>query len=112
MATKHRKLVGYILIIAAVASVGAYAGISYYEQEVTIDELPAAAQATLLKEAGEGTIKKIERELELGQVIYEALVVIEGKKIEIEVASDGTLQIEDEDDDGDDDDDKDDDDDR
>ena len=102
MAQKHKKLIGIVVIVGVLITAAAFAGISYYEQEITLDQVPAAAQATILKEAGDGTIKKIERELELGQIIYEATVVIDGKRIEIEVASDGTLQIEDENDDDDD----------
>jgi len=102
MAQKHKKLIGIVVVVGVLISVAAFAGISYYEQEVTLDEVPAAAQATILKEAGDGIIKKIERELELGQIVYEATVVIDGKSIEIAVASDGTLQIEDEKDEADD----------
>ncbi|KPK73067.1 MAG: hypothetical protein AMJ79_15365 [Phycisphaerae bacterium SM23_30] len=111
MLQRHRKLIGYLVVFGAVICVGAYAGISYYEQEVSLDQVPTAAKATLLKEAGEGVIQKIERELELGKVIYEAEVIIDGKKIEIEVAADGTLQSKgvDDDDDADNDDDDDDD---
>ena len=110
MTQKHKKFIGIVVIVGVLITAAAFAGKSYYEQEVTLDQVPAAAQATILKEAGEGIIKKIERELEFGQIIYEATVVIDGKRIEIEVASDGTIQIEDEDDDDDDTDDDNDDD--
>ena len=102
MTQKHKKLISIVAVVAVLISAAAFAGKSYYEQEVTLDQVPAAAQATILKEAGDGTIKKIERELEFGQIIYEATVLIDGKRIEIEVASDGTIQIEDENDDDDD----------
>ena len=110
MTQKHKKLIVIVVVVGVLITAAAFAGKSYYEQEVTLDQVPAAAQATILKEAGDGTIKKIERELELGQIIYEATIVFDDKRIEIEVASDGTPQIEDEDDDDDDTDDDNDDD--
>jgi len=77
------------------------------EEEVSIDEVPAAVKATILKEAQGGTIKEIERETEDGKTVYEAEVIINGEEVEIEVAADGTLlskEVEDDDDDDDDDD--------
>jgi uncharacterized membrane protein YkoI len=80
------------------------------EEQVSIDEVPAAVKATILKEAQGGTIKEIERETEDGKTVYEAEVIINGEEVEIEVAADGTLlskEVEDADDDDDDDDDDD-----
>jgi len=78
------------------------------EELVSIDQVPAAVKATILKEAQGGTIKEIERENEDGRIIYEAEVIIDGQEVEIEVAADGTLlskEVEDDDDEDDDDDD-------
>jgi uncharacterized membrane protein YkoI len=80
------------------------------EQQVSIDQVPPAVKATILKEAEGGTIKEIESETENGQTIYDADVVIDGKEFEIKVAADGTLlgkEAEDADDENDDDDDSD-----
>jgi uncharacterized membrane protein YkoI len=81
------------------------------EEKVSIDEVPAAVQSTILKEAAGGTIKEIERETEDGKTIYEAEVIINGQEVEIKVAADGTLlgkKAEDGDDEDDDDEDDDD----
>ncbi len=80
------------------------------EELVSIDQVPAAVKATILAEAGTGTIKEIEKENENGQIIYEAEVIIDGQEIEIKVSADGTLlgkEVEDDDDDDDEDDDED-----
>ncbi|MFQ6133455.1 MAG: PepSY domain-containing protein [Armatimonadota bacterium] len=61
------------------------------EELVALEDVPAAVKATILKEAGDGTIEEIERETENGQVVYEAEVVIDGEEVDIEVAADGTL---------------------
>jgi len=81
------------------------------EEQVTLDQVPQAVKATILAEAKGGTIKEIERETKNGKTVYEAEVVLDGKEVEIKVASDGTLlakEVEDADDDhdGDDDDDR------
>ena len=83
------------------------------EKEVTIDQVPAAVKATILKEAGKNKITEIEEVSKDGKVIYyEAEIKVDGKEIDIMVAPDGKLlgkEIEDDDDEDDDDDDDDDD---
>lgn len=101
-----------LALLCAVAATGWASGDD--EERVTIDQVPAAVRATILKEAKGGTIKEIERETENGKTIYEAEIIIDGKEVEIEVAVDGTLlgrEIEEADDDDDDDEDDDEDDD-
>ncbi len=61
------------------------------DEHLTLNELPAAVKATILKEAAGAPIREIERETEHGRTIYEAEVIIDGREIEIEVAPDGTL---------------------
>ena len=70
------------------------------EKNVTIDQVPAAVKATILKEAGGNKIEEISVD---GKVVYyEAEWKTGGKEIEIKVAPDGKLlkkEIEDDDDD-------------
>jgi len=61
------------------------------EERVTLDQVPAAVKATILREAAGGEIKEIEVETEGGKTFYEAEFVRDGKMIEIKVAPDGTL---------------------
>jgi uncharacterized membrane protein YkoI len=61
------------------------------EQKVTIDQVPPAVKATILSQAGNGTVKEIEQETKDGKTIYGADIIIDGKKFEIKVSSDGTL---------------------
>lgn len=73
------------------------------EEQVSIDQVPAAVKDTILAQGG--TVKEIERENENGQAVYEADVIIDGQKIEVKVADDGKLlgkEADDEDDDKDD----------
>lgn len=77
------------------------------EQEISLDQVPAAVKATILAEAKGAQIKEVERETKSGKTVYEAEWVEDGKEIEVKVAADGTLlkkEIEEEDDDDDDDD--------
>ncbi len=77
------------------------------EKDVSIEQVPAAVKATILKEAGENKIEEIEEVSIGGEVAhYEAEWHAGGKEIEIKVDPDGKLiSEEDEDDDDDDDDD-------
>jgi hypothetical protein len=61
------------------------------EQKVSIDQVPPAVKATILSEAGKGTVEEIEQETKDGKTIYGADIVIDGKKFEIKVSSDGKL---------------------
>jgi uncharacterized membrane protein YkoI len=120
MKRKHWKLAGMVVLIGVIVCVMTYAVIQDNnqkvtmtengdgEEEITLDQAPAAVQATIQAEAQGGTIKEIERETENGKTVYEAEVIINGQEVEIEVASDGTLlgkEVEDMDDDEDGDDD-------
>ena len=74
------------------------------EETVSLDQLPDAVKATILREAKGGTITEIERETKDGKTIYEAEFLLDGAEIEIEIAPDGTLlgrEVEQEDDEDD-----------
>jgi len=61
------------------------------EENVSLDQVPAAVKATILKEAAGAKIKEIEKETKGGKTVYEAEFVVGGKEVEIEVAPDGKL---------------------
>jgi hypothetical protein len=88
-----KRAVFLILIglgVTAVVTFAAWAD-DEREEEVTLDQVPAAVKATILKESACGEIKEIEVETEGGKTFYEAEFVRDGKTIEITVAPDGTL---------------------
>ena len=58
------------------------------EAPLSIDQVPDAVKATLLREAQGGTVMEIERENEDGQIVYGAEVVINGQPFELKVAPD------------------------
>ncbi|HUW81506.1 MAG TPA: PepSY-like domain-containing protein [Phycisphaerae bacterium] len=72
------------------------------EQQVTLDQVPAAVKATILKESAGAKITGIERETKNGKTIYDAEFLLNGKGIEIKVAPDGTLLGREAEDEGDD----------
>ena len=82
------------------------------EEKIKFADAPAAVQKTMTAEAGGAKIDTVEKEMENGKTVYEAEVMINGKRYEIEVAEDGTLleKSQEDADDGEDDDDDDDDD--
>ena len=76
------------------------------EEVVSLDAVPEAVKATILKEAAGAEIREVEKETEDGVTVYEAEVIIDGQEVDIEVAADGTFlgkEVEDEDEDDDDD---------
>ncbi len=99
-------LVG-LLLCAVLVNLAWAGGGRKTEKDVTIDQVPTAVKATILKEAGDHKIEEIEEVSRDGKVVYyEAEWKADGKEIEIEVAPDGKLlsrEVEDDDDDDDDD---------
>ncbi len=104
MVKKHWKMIVLLVVAGLALCIGAVATtqIAEDEEQVSINQVPPAVKATILAEAGTGTIKEIEKENENGQIIYEAEVIIDGQETDIKVATDGTLlgkEVDDEDDD-------------
>ena len=67
-------------------------GEHHKHHSVKMEDLPAAVQDTLRKEANGGKIEKLRKETNgRGQVVYEAEVVKDGKGTDIEVDSSGTV---------------------
>ncbi len=60
------------------------------EEETTIDSIPAAAKAALLKKVGTGKLGIVELFMRRGETMYEAAYTKEGKKHEVLVRADGT----------------------
>jgi len=108
MASRRVKWIAFMVLtgLVAVSLSTALAEGKKTEKDVTIDQVPAAVKATILKEAGDNKIDEIEEVSRDGKVIYyEAEWTSGGKEIEIEVAPDGKLlskETEDADDDDDD----------
>jgi uncharacterized membrane protein YkoI len=85
-------LLGLVAVgLLAGLTAGVWAGANEREEKVSIDQVPAAVKATILKETQGARIKEIERETEHGTTVYEAEAVRNGREIEIEIAADGTL---------------------
>ncbi len=61
------------------------------EVKITMDQAPAAVQATLKKTVGDGKITDLAKETDDGKTIYEADAMIGDKAYEIKVGEDGTL---------------------
>lgn len=76
--------------VLGTVSLVAYAQ-DHQEQSTTIDKVPAAVRATILKETAGGQIKEIEAETHNGRTIYEVEFVREGKTSEIAIGADGAL---------------------
>jgi hypothetical protein len=79
------------LLCAALVTTSAWS--EEKDQELTIDQLPAAVKATLLKAANGAALSDIEKETEDGKVVYTAEIpgADKGTVIEFTVAENGDL---------------------
>jgi uncharacterized membrane protein YkoI len=67
-------------------------GESDHAERVTLEQLPAAARATVQRLLGGGRIEQIDRESEKGRVLYDVEAVVDGKHIEWSIAAaDGAM---------------------
>lgn len=65
-------------------------GVVEVEEQVAIDSLPAAVQVGLQAKAGKGKLIKVESITKHGNLVaYEAKVMTDGKKSEVQVGPDG-----------------------
>lgn len=87
-------VVGCVLLVASLMAWGK-------ERTVALEQLPAAVRAAIEQAAQGGTIAKIEVEEEDGATVYEAEIVKDGKKMEIEVSSAGVVLEREQEDDND-----------
>jgi uncharacterized membrane protein YkoI len=71
-------------------SMDADGNVTEIEEQVTMEQLPAEVRQGLQAKVGKGTIKKIESLTKHGAVVaYEAQVVTDGKRSEVQVGPDG-----------------------
>jgi uncharacterized membrane protein YkoI len=88
--TMRMRAIGLPLIGIGLA--GALALVVWADEvELTLDQVPDAVKATILRESAGGRITEIERETKNGVTVYEAEFMLHGDEIEIRIAPDGTL---------------------
>jgi len=89
----------------AILTVAAKGDQEEHETQVTLDQVPAAVKATLLKEAAGNKVSEIEQETLNGKTVYEAEFLRNGKETEVTIAADGSVLGREDDNEADDDDD-------
>lgn len=87
---KRYLLAGALMVAALGAGIVGISGV-LADEEVSLQEVPDAVRATIEKHAGQGEIVEVEREIEDGQVVYEAEVVVDGKELELMISAAGQL---------------------
>jgi hypothetical protein len=88
----HMKKIIAVLSIAVITSLACPALLSAEEeneQTVQMSDLPAAVQTTIKDKAGTDEIEKIEKKMEDGEIVYEAVVNRNGEEWGIEVNEQG-----------------------
>ena len=81
---------GVALVFNAVAAENAKEHEDKSEQ-VALTDLPAPARAAVEKWLGDGKIKKIDKEIEDGKVVYDVEATKDGKHVETTVAENATV---------------------
>jgi uncharacterized membrane protein YkoI len=89
-AMTKKALLLTLIAVGAIGMVTLVAGAND-EEDVTLDQVPAAVKATILRESAGGRITEIERETKNGKTVYEAEFLLNGQEIEIKIAPDGTV---------------------
>ena len=61
------------------------------DQKLSLADCPKAVQDAIKREAGDGTIDEIEKEVEDGKLVYSADITVGGKKYDLDVSEDGQV---------------------
>src|SRR5258708_629713 len=93
MKRKHRHLLSALILGLVVLCHAMSSGVAGESstKEVSLADLPAAAQKTIQSQLNGGKVGKIEREIEDGDVSYSVTLGKEGKEHDMTVAEDGRL---------------------
>jgi uncharacterized membrane protein YkoI len=59
-------------------------------EDVSLEHVPTAAKATVGSEAAGAGVTQIERETKGGRAVYEVRFLVNGDRVEVKVAPDGT----------------------
>jgi hypothetical protein len=88
----------FVVVILATAAFLSTAGVAPLyaapptsDQSVTMDQLPAAAKATVEREAKGGTVARVTQETAKGKTYYEVEIQKDGKDRYVHVAPDGKV---------------------
>ncbi|MCA9726639.1 MAG: hypothetical protein R3E12_06730 [Candidatus Eisenbacteria bacterium] len=76
---------------AARSSEEKFAPATQADREVSLDEVPAAVRATILREAGTHEVSEVEEVVRNGETFFEADWMENGREVEIRVSSAGRL---------------------
>lgn len=68
-----------------------YREVPEVEEVITIDQVPDAVRATIMRESAGGVVEEIQKETEPGEVEYDVDIVKGGQKINLEIAENGSV---------------------
>src|SRR5947209_5516189 len=95
MRSMHRWILalafGAPLMLAPVARADDEPNENHPHLKITMSDLPAAARATIQREAKGKEVEWVAKEVEHGKTVYEAEIVSGGKGVVIEVGADGKV---------------------
>lgn len=96
--TMQYRILQPVLVVALVVGISGCAGISGRDREkkaaapeVSLSNLPEPVRATVERLFAGGEIKKLDKEVEEGKVIYDLEGKVQGKDVEFDIASDGSV---------------------
>ena len=93
------RYVGVAVMVATLASPAGFGGVAFgagkkaaHEgPQISLDQVPAAAKATIEREAQGGTVQQVTQDMEKGKTVYEAEIAKNGKSRFVSVAEDGKI---------------------
>ena len=82
---------GVFIVVLIAAFVPVLLEVKDDSLRIRLDEVSGPAREVILKETGQGSIRKIELKTSEELTVYDVEIVNGGRKIELEVASDGEI---------------------
>ena len=86
---RQHKIFRWMLVILLATGFGVTIG---FGKKVSLTEIPAVVQDTIVREIGQALIDKIDRDKDDDEIVYEVDAEGDGIDIELKISGDGTLQ--------------------
>jgi hypothetical protein len=85
---RQHKIFRWMLVILLATGFGVTIG---FGKKVSLTEIPAVVQDTIVREIGQALIDKIDRDKDDDEIVYEVDAEGDGIDIELKISGDGTL---------------------
>jgi hypothetical protein len=99
MTNRNKWILAVALLLVGACLIGwnlrdpdrAYREVRIPDEAVTLEQVPPPVRSTIKREGAGGELRELVRENEQGTITYEVEIAVGGRKLELDVAEDGSI---------------------